>query len=219
MNCNKSQLFLEKWEENSTFFKRKLTEFSLQLTPSKFSDMINYKKIVMENLEPSDFEYDIYSDGKEVYQHITDSKMKSLCLKKAKPIIEKLEFSAKNPDEVREIETKAKLFAFINGLSVSNKAFGTSVSSNLDEKIAKVCVNDMEICGLSNAKYVLFDVLTFSEGYNHTFVLRYELENGDMYSFYSQIGRDGVKGEKPQVFASCFIDGYYVMTKTEHKIY
>lgn len=219
MNCNKSENFMKKWESDSIVLSRKLTEFSLQLTPTKFADMINYKKVLMENLSPEDFEYEVYSDGKEVYSHVTDSKMKSLCLKKAGDIIKKLEFSMKNPDEAKEKETLGALQIFIDALEVKTTAFGTSVCLDLDFDVKTICIGDTEIKGIKNPRGITFDVLTFNEGYTHTFVLRFELENGDMYSFYSAIGRDGVKGEKPQIFASCFVDGYYISTKIEHNIY
>ncbi|MFI3226301.1 MAG: hypothetical protein R3Y09_02715 [Clostridia bacterium] len=216
MNCNKSELFMQRWGNESEQIKRKLTEFSLQLTPTKFADMINYKKILMDNIEPADIEMTVTSDGKEIYNLITDSKMKSLCLKYAKDTIKSLEFSAKNPDEVQNDQSLAVLNGFIYALNVETSAYGSTVTVKENFGACKVICNDTTIAGISDTKGLSFDVHTFNEGYMHTFVLRFELENGDMLSFYSAIGRDGSKGEKPKVFASAFIDGYYVSKQIEN---
>lgn len=209
MNCDKSTAFLEKWNANSDKIKRSLTEFSLQLTPVKFADMINYKKNLLDNLQPSDIEMTVLSTGAEVYEKITDSKMKSLCLSKSSELIKLLEFSMKNPDESKTNDVNAKISAFVSNLEIKNSAFGTNVKVLADFGGCTVVCNDTTITGIKFTDGLSFDVLTFNEGFSHTFVLRFELNNGDMYSFYSAISRGGAKGEKPKVFASAFIDGYY----------
>lgn len=216
MNCNKSELFLSRWENESTAIKRKLTEFSLQLTPTKFHDMINYKKILMDNLNPADIEMTITSTGQEIYNLISDSKMKSLCLKYAKETITALEFSEKNPDEIKKQSTLNILDDFIKHLEVQTFAYGSNVKILKDFNACTIICNDTTINGLQNTQNLSFDVLTFNEGYTHTFILRVELLNGDMLSFYSAIGRNGAKGEKPNVYASAFIDGYYVSKAIEN---
>lgn len=216
MNCNKSEIFMQRWDTESEKIKRKLTEFSLQLTPTKFADMINYKKILMDNIIPSDIEMTVTSDGKEIYNLITDSKMKSLCLKYAKEIITNLEFSAKNPDDEKNQAIKKVLNDFTDSLKVITNAYGSSVEIGKNFGKSTIICNDTTVYGIKDTSELIFDVLTFNEGYMHTFVLRLELENGDMLSFYSAIGRDGSKGEKPKVFASAFIDGYYVSKQIEN---
>ncbi|MFI3115598.1 MAG: hypothetical protein R3Y12_05610 [Clostridia bacterium] len=219
MNCNKSKNFMQKWAEDEDKIKRKLTEFSLQLTPTKFADMINYKKILMENLAPEDIELTITSDDKEIYNLISDSKLKSLCLKYAKDKITALEFSQKNSDDVKNQNSMNILEDFIQNLKITTSAYGSNVEILKDFGKCSILCNDTTISGISNTQNLSFDVLTFNEGYTHTFVLRFELSNGDMLSFYSAIGRDGSKGEKPKVFASSFIDGYYVSKNIETVIY
>lgn len=216
MNCNKSELFMQRWEQESLKIKRKLTEFSLQLTPTKFADMINYKKVLMDNIKPEDIEMTITSDEKEIYNLITDSKMKSLCLKYAKELITSLEYSQKNFDETKNQSSMNKLEHFVKNLNINTTAYATTVEIVENFGKSKIICNDTTICGINDTKNLNFDILTFNEGYTHTFVLRFELENGDMYSFYSAIGRDGSKGEKPKVYASAFIDGYYVSKQIEN---
>lgn len=216
MNCNKSDIFLEKWNNNSISIKRKLTEFSLQLTPNKFSEMINYKKILLNNLEPSDIEMTVTSDGCEIYNLISDSKMKSLCLSKAKDIITILEKSSKNPDEIQEKESLNSLDAFISSIKISNSAFGSTALLTKNLGTCVVVLGDTEINGIKDTNNLSFDILTFEQGYTHTFTLRFELENGDMYSFYSAISRDGAKGEKPKVYSSALVNGYYVSKEVEN---
>lgn len=215
MNCTKSPAFLEKWNTDADRIKRGLTEFSLQLTPTKFSDMINYKKILLDNLEPTDIDMTVLSTGAEVYEKITDSKMKSLCLSKASELIKSLEFSMKNPDESKTNATNQKIIDFVAGLEISNSAFGTNVKVLNDFGACNIVCNDTTITGVSTTAGLSFDVLTFNQGFTHTFVLRFELTNGDMYSFFSAISRGGAKGEKPKVFASAFIDGYYSSITTD----
>lgn len=215
MNCNKSENFMQRWNNDSEKIKRKLTEFSLQLTPTKFADMINYKKILMDNIQPSDIEMTVTSDGKEIYNLVTDSKMKSLCLKYAKEKIKDLEFSAKNFDEQKNMYSMNMLEEFVKNLKINTTAYSSNVVIGKNFNECTIVCNDTTISGIKTTENLSFDVLTFKEGYTHTFVLRLELVNGDMYSFYSAIGRDGSKGEKPKVFASAFIDGYYVSTQIE----
>lgn len=221
MNCDKSEEFLKKWEDSSTQLKlkRKLTEFSLQLTPTKFQDMINYKKILLENLEPKDIECTVTSFEKEIYNTITDSKMKSLCLSKAKNLITDLELSAKNKDLDKEKISLEALNSFLENISINTTAYSSNVTINKDFGACKIVLNDNEISGLTNTNGLSFDVLTFNEGFIHTFVFRLEFCNGDMISLYSAISRDGAKGEKPKVFASAFIDKYYVSQETSSNIY
>lgn len=216
MNCDKSENFMQKWQTDSLKMKRKLTEFSLQLTPTKFADMINYKKVLLDNLSPSDIELTIKSDGKEIYSLISDSKMKSLCLKYAKELITKLEFSAKNEDVAKKEENHVLLNEFMSNLKIQTTAYGTSVTFKKDLGKCNIICNDASICQINNTQDMSFDVLTFNQGHIHTFVIRVEFENGDMYSFYSAIGRDGSKGEKPKIYASCFVDGYYISKNVEN---
>ncbi len=219
MNCNKSEIFMQRWAEDSDKIKRKLTEFSLQLTPTKFADMINYKKILMENLAPEDIELTITSDNKEIYNLISDSKLKSLCLKYAKDKITALEFSAKNQDDTKNLKSLNTLEDFVQNLKIRTDAYASNVEFLKDFGKSTVVCNDTTIVGVQNTQNLSLDVLTFMEGYTHTFVLRLELLNGDMLSVYSAIGRDGSKGEKPKVFASAFVDGYYVSKILETNIY
>lgn len=219
MNANKSEIFLNNWEKDEKAVKRKLTEFSLQLIPNKFPEMINYKKILMENLEPSDFECTVLENGTEIAELVTDSKIKSLYLKKASEQIKILEKSLKEPDEVLENIANDELLAFEQSFEVKNFAYGTKVVFTKDIKSSKVVVNDIEINGLEIKKGHEFDVLTFKEGFLHTFLIRLELESGDKFAFFSSVGRDGVKGEKPKVYVSACIDGYYVSKITEIKVY
>lgn len=221
MNCDKSADFLEKWQDDATKLKlkRKLTEFSLQLTPTKFQDMINYKKLLLEGLEPRDIECTVMSFDKEMYNTITDSKMKSLCLAKAKDLIKDLEISAKNPDAQKEEVSKKAVQEFVQNIKITTSAYSSKVTLNHDFGACKIILNDNEIDGISNTNGLSFDVLTFNEGYTHTFVFRLELANGDMLSLYSAISRDGAKGEKPKVFASAFVDKYYVSIEVDNDIY
>ena len=221
MNCDKSTNFVSKWSDDDTKLrlKRKLTEFSLQLTPVKFADMINYKKVLLENLEPKDLELTVLSDGKEMYNTITDSKMKSLCLAKAKTIITELEQSVKNPDEKKEKTAQTMLEDFINNIEITTTAYSSKVKINKDFGSANIVLNDNEICGIKNTDGISFDVLTFDEGYTHTFVFRIEFFNGDMISLYSAISRDGAKGEKPKVYISAFVNKYYISREIVNNIY
>lgn len=219
MNACKSNAFMQSFENDEIALKRKLTEFSLQLIPNKFPHIINYKKILMENLTPDDFEVEIMSTDAEIFSLVTDSKIKSLYLKKASEQIKILEHSMKEPNEELENIAKNELSDFISSLNVSTKAFGTSVSFKKDYDTTKVVINDTEINGLCVKNCHEFDVLTFNEGFTHTFTIRLEFANGNILALYSSVGRDGVKGEKPKVYACALINGYYVTQNTDFKVY